>query len=327
MQLTKTIFNAVKLVLLASLVTPAIAAETWPARPVHVIVPYPAGGGVDFVTRLISRELSKKTGQSFIVENRSGASGAIGAQAVAQSVPDGYTVLIASPAEVLVGQIAGQRTPYNPQTDLVPVSLVGETPLAIVVNPATPANSLSELIALARKNPTLLSYGSPGIGSSMQFAGESLNLIAHISILHVPFKGAAPCIADLLGNQIPMAIVGMPPVISQHKTGKLKILAVTSDHRSSALPDVPTVAELPGFSGYRFTNWMGMYVPKGTPQPIVTKLAKLVGAVVRQSGTRKQLLDQGVEPVGDSPVEFVQFLQSERNRYEAVEKKVHIKID
>ena len=327
MPITKAILNAIKLMLLASLVTPAIASETWPTHPVRVVVPYPAGGGVDFVARLISLELSKKTGQSFIIENRSGASGTIGAQTVAQSAPDGYTVLIASPAEVLVGQIAGQHTPYNPQTDLVPVTLAGETPLAIVVNPATPAKSLSELIALAKKDPTRLSYGSPGAGSSMQFAGESLNLDAHTSILHVPYKGAAPCISDLLGNQIPMAIVGMPPVITQHKTGKLRILAVTSDHRSSALPDVPAVDELPGFSGYRFTNWMGVYVPKGTPQSVVDRLAELVGEVVHQSGTHQQLRDQGVEPVGNTPAEFAQFLQAERNRYEAVKEKSHIKVN
>lgn len=315
------------LVLSAGLLTPGFAAQPWPEHPVHVVVGYPAGGGLDFVARVLAKQLNLETGQNFIVENRPGASGSIAAQSVARSAADGYTFLVASPAEVLVGPIAGQHIPYNPQTDLVPVTLAGETPLAITINPKTPAKSLSELLAYARAHPGKLSYGSPGTGSSMQFAGESLNLIAHTHILHVPYKGAAPAISDLLGDQIPMAIVGMPPVAPLAKTGKLKILAVTGDHRSSTLPQVPTVAELPGFSGYRFTNWMGIYVPKGTSPAIVNGLASLIAKAVRDSGVRQQLLAQGVEPVGDTPSQFAEFLRSERKRYETVKVKSHISLD
>jgi len=306
---------------------PAAAADSWPARPVRMVAPYPAGGGVDFVTRLIAQKLSERTGQSFVVENRSGASGLIGADAVAKSAPDGYTILVASPAEVLVGAIAGQKTPYDVKRDLRAVTLIGETPLVIAVNPAVPVDSMGDLIARAKEGKLQLSYGSPGNGSSMHFAGESLNMIAGTSILHVPYKGAAPAVADLLGNQIPMGIVGMPPVVPHQKNGKLKVLAVTSQKRSSAMPDVPAMAELPGFEQYRFTNWMGVYVPAGTPQAVVDKLAADIAAVVRQDDTRERLLGQGVEPVGNTPAEFAEFLESERQRYETIGRQRNIHIE
>ena len=305
---------------------PVLAADAWPARPVRIIVPFPAGGGVDFVARLVAQKLSEKTGQSFVVENRAGASGVIGADAVAKSAADGYTVLIASPAEVLVGAIAGQRTPYDTRRDLTPVTLAGETPLVIAVHPAVPAASMEALLASAKQDEQL-SYGTPGNGSTMHFAGESLNLAAATSILHVPYKGAAPAVADLLGNQIPMGIVGMPPIVPHYRSGKLKVLAVTSPKRSSAMPDVPAMAELPGFADYRFTNWMGVYVPAGTPQPVVEQLAADIGSVVREPDTRKRLQEQGVEPVGSTPAEFAAFLQSERERYERIARQRNIRIE
>ncbi|SUV86266.1 putattive exported protein [Bordetella pertussis] len=200
------------------------------------------------------------------MENRTGAAGTIGAQAVVQSTADGNTVLFASPAEVLVSRIAGQKTSYDAGKDLQPVTLAGETPLAVVVNPAVPARTLAELVALARKDPSAISYGTPGTGSTMQFAGEALNLAAGIKMLHVPYRGAAPAIADLLGNQIPVAIVGVPPLVAHHKSGKLRILAVTGSQRIAALPDVPTVAEELGVADYRYTNWFGVYVPGNTPR-------------------------------------------------------------
>lgn len=316
---------------LAAASTPAAAgtaepAAAWPSRQVRVVVAYPAGGGLDFVTRVLAQQLSKKTGQSFVVENRSGASGLIGAEAVVKSAPDGYTMLVASPAEVLVGAIAGQKMPYDPQRDLEPVILAGETPLVIAVNPAVKAMTMQELLAQA-KDGAQMSYGTPGNGSSMNFAGESINLIAGTSMQHVPYKGAAPAVADLLGNHIPIGIVGMPPTVPLQKNGQLRILAVTSEKRSSAMPDVPAMAELPGFKGYRFTNWMGVYVAAGTPKAVIDKMSADIDAVLKQDDTRKLLLGQGVEPAGGTPAQFVKFLQSERQRYETIAKERHIKID
>ncbi|AOB28425.1 Bug family tripartite tricarboxylate transporter substrate binding protein [Bordetella bronchiseptica] len=306
---------------------PLHAAETWPDRPVRLIVPYPAGGGVDFAARLIASDLSKQTGQNFIVENRTGAAGTIGAQAVVQSTADGNTVLFASPAEVLVSRIAGQKTSYDASKDLQPVTLAGETPLAVAVNPAVPARTLAELIALARKDPSAISYGTPGTGSTMQFAGEALNLAAGIKMLHVPYRGAAPAIADLLGNQIPVAVVGVPPLVAHHKSGKLRILAVTGSQRIAALPDVPTVAEELGVADYRYTNWFGVYVPGNTPASVGGRLAALIHDSVHRDAIKTQLAEQGVEPIGNSTPEFVQFLAGEQARYEAVQRKSGIRMD
>ncbi|MBK7657791.1 MAG: tripartite tricarboxylate transporter substrate binding protein [Betaproteobacteria bacterium] len=246
----------------AVLWAPALAlAQAYPTKPIKIIVPYPAGGGVDFVARTVGLRLSEVFGQPVVVENRGGASGSIGAAAVASSAPDGYTLLLASPAEVVVGPVSGQKVPYDTARDFAPVTLVGETPLAIVAHPSVAAKDIGELIAAAKKDPAKYSYATPGGGSTMHFAGESLNALAGVSILHVPYKGAAPAVTDVLGGQVPLGIVGMPPVVQPTKAGKLKMLAVTSTKRSPTLPEVPAVAEIKGMEGYRFTNWMGLFAP------------------------------------------------------------------
>jgi len=300
-------------------------AQTYPAKPVRVVVPFPPGGGVDFVARTVAQRLGDTMKQTFVIENRTGASGMIGADAVAKSAPDGYTLLVASPAEVLVGPIAGQKVPYDAERDLAPVTLIGETPLVIVAHPSVAVRSLQDVFALAKKQPGKLSYGTPGNGSTMHFAGESLNAIAGISIMHVPYRGAAPAVADLLGGQVPLGIVGMPPTVPHAKSGRLRVLAVTSSERSMAMPDVPAVAELAGFAGYRFTNWMGIFVPAKTPQQTVERLARQMAQIVRETQTSEKLLSQGINPVGNSPSEFVAFLEDERGRYSKIarERNIH----
>ena len=302
-----------------------IFAAPWPDKPIKIIVPYPPGGGVDAVARTYAQRLGEQLNTNVIVENKAGASGAIGADLVAKSAPDGYTLLIASPAEVVVGPSAGQKVPYDPKADLIPISLIGETPLVIAAHPSVPVKNLPEFIALAKANPGKYSYGTPGNGSSMQFAGESLNAIAGIDVLHIPYKGAAPALADALGGQIPIAIVGMPPTIAHAKNGKIIILAVTSEKRSSAMPDVMAVAELPNMKGYRFTNWMGLFVPAKTPNEIVTKLANATSKIVKEPATRDKLLSQGVEPIGSSPKDFNEFLKTEYSTYSKIAVERNIK--
>ena len=299
---------------------PSAFAQSWPAKPVRIIVAFPAGGGVDFVARVVAQRLTEDLKQTFVVENRAGANGAIGADALAKSAPDGYTMLVASPGEVVVGPAAGQKLPYDVGRDLVPVTLIGETPLVIAAYPGFPGNTIADVIALSRKEPSKLAYGTPGTGSSMHFAGESLNAIAKIDLPHVPYKGAAPAINDLLGGQVLLGIVGMPPTVAHAKAGKLRILAVTSDKRSSTMPDVPTVAEMPGFNGYRFTNWMGVFVPAKTPPEIVQKLSQEIARIVREPAVRDKLSGQGVEPSGNSPAEFGAFMKAETERYSAIAK-------
>ena len=296
-------------------------AQAYPNKQIHLIVAYPAGGGLDLVARVVAQRLSEAFNQQVVVENRAGASGSIGADAVARAAPDGYTLLMASPAEVVVGPAAGQKTPYNPETDLVPVALAGETPLVLVVHPSVPARNLAEFAAYAKSQPGKLSYGTPGNGSSMQFAGESFKAGTGIFIVHIPYRGAAPAINDLLGNQVSMAIVGMPPVVGHAKAGKLKVLAVTTQKRSPLMPDVPAVAELKGMADYQFTNWMGVFAPAKTPAAIVERLGAEIARMMQEPATRKRLLDAGVEPLGLQGSEFAAFLKSERQRYAQVAKE------
>jgi tripartite-type tricarboxylate transporter receptor subunit TctC len=296
-------------------------AQDWPNKPIRVVVPYPPGGGVDFVSRTVSQRLGEVLKVTMVVDNRTGASGTIGADAAAKSAPDGYTILIASPAEVLVSPISGQKVAYSPEHDLVPVTLIGETPLVIAAHPSLAANTIQEFIALAKKSPGKFSYGSPGAGSTMHYAGESMNALAGIDIVHVPYRGAAPVVTDLLGGQVSIGIVGMPPVVPHAKSGKLRVLAVTSAKRSAAMPEVPAMAELPGFDGYRFTNWMGVYVPAKTPQAVIDKLAAAVAKIVREPAVKEKLLSQGVEPIGSSPAEFGAFLVAERQSYTKIAKE------
>ena len=311
--------------LAAATVAGPATAQGWPDKPIRVVIPYPPGGGVDFVSRAVSQRLGESLRVTMVLDNRAGASGTIGADIVAKSAPDGYTMLIASPTEVLVGPIVGQKMNYDPARDLAPVTLIGETPLVIAAHPSVPAKNLAEFIALAKAAPGKYAYGSPGTGSSMQFAGESLNALAGISVLHVPYRGAAPVVTDLLGGQVPIGIVGMPPTVPHAKSGKLRILAVTSEKRSSAMPEVAAVAELPGMKGYRFTNWMGVYVAAKTPQPIIERLASELARIVREPAVREKLLSQGVEPVGDTTAEFGAFLRSEFDAYSKVARERNIR--
>ncbi len=306
-------------------ITGPVLAAPWPDKPIKIVVPYPPGGGVDAVARTYAQRLGEVLNTNIIVENRAGASGAIGADLVAKSSPDGYTLLIASPAEVVVGPIAGQKVPYDPKKDLKPVSLIGETPLVIIANPSVPAKNITEFITLAKANPGKYSYGTPGGGSSMHFAGESLKALAKIDMLHIPYRGAAPAVADTLGGQVPIAIVGMPPTIAHAKAGKLTILAVTSEKRSQTMPDVSAIAELPGMKGYRFTNWMGLFVPSKTPNDLVSKIAVTTAKIVREPAIREKLISLGVDPIGNSPQEFSEFLNQEFITYSRIAKERNIK--
>lgn len=316
-----------KIALLASLALATLAlappthSQTFPDKPIRLIVAYPAGGGLDFVARTLAKGMAEALKQPVLVENRPGASGALGADMVARAHPDGYTLLLASPAEVIVGPAAGQSTPYNAETAFAPVVLAGETPLVVVVNPSVPAKNLSELMAYAKTHPGKLSYATPGTGSSMNFAGEALNKAFGTSIVQIPYRGAAPAVGDLLGNQVSMAIVGMPPIIAQAKAGKLKVLAVTTTKRSSAMPNVASVSESPGMKDYRFSNWMGVFAPAKTPTAIVERLGKEIAAIVHEPVVRESLLGGGVEPLGLRGTEFTDFLTAERRRYQVIAKE------
>ena len=316
---------AVLTVLAAALGAGLSHAQAWPSKPIRLIVAYPAGGGLDFVGRTIAQRLSETLGQQVLVDNRGGASGAIGADLVAKAPADGYTILLASPAEVVVGAAAGQKTPYNPETDLMPVALVGDTPLVIVAHPSIPGATIKEVAAYAKSNPGKLSYGTPGNGSSMHFAGESLKSGLGLFMTHIPYRGAAPAINDTLGNQVNISVVGMPPVVAHVRSGKLKALAVTTIQRSATMPTVPTVAELPGMSGYQFTNWMGLFAPANTPAAVVQRIGNEIASIVKEQATRERLAGAGVDALGLQGADFASFLDAERKRYKAIAQERNIR--
>lgn len=303
------------------------AAQEWPSKPVRVVVGYPPGGGHDFAARVVAQRLSEVLKQPFVVENRTGASGTIATEGIAKGPADGYSFLVASPAETVVGAFAGLKMNYDWEKDLAPVTVIGETPLAIAIHPSVPAQNIRELLEFAKKNPGRLSYGTPGSGSSMHFAGESMKAISNIFIVHIPYRGAGPAVSDLLGGQVNMGIVGMPPVVGPHKAGKIRIVAVTSERRSAATPDIPAMAELPGYAGYNFTNWQGIFVAAKTPPAAIERIAAEIGKAVRDPQVRDKLLGAGVDPLGLTTPEFVKFLEREKATYSRIAKARNIKAD
>ena len=308
-------------------VATSVWGQEWPTKPVRVVVGYPAGGGHDFTARVIATRLADVFKQPFVVENRTGASGTIATEGIAKGPADGYSFIVASPAETVVGAVSGLKMNYDWEHDLAPVTVIGDTPLAIAVHPSVGAATIKELLDYAKRNPGKLSYGTPGSGSSMHFAGESLKAIAGIFIVHIPYRGAAPAVADLLGGQVQMGIVGMPPVVGPHKAGKIRIVAVTSEKRSAATPDIPAMAELPGFGGYSFTNWTGVFMAAKTPPAVIERIAAEIGKVVKEPAIRDKLLAAGVEPLGLSTAEAVSFFAREKATYSKIAKARNIRAD
>jgi len=313
------------LIAVAALATSVAGASQYPDKAVRIVVPYPAGGGVDFVARTVAQRLGVIWGQAVTIENKSGASGSIGADSVAKSKADGLTLLLASPAEVMVGPIAGQKTPYDPIKSFTPIILAGETPLGIVAHPTVQGSNLNDLIVANKRSRLNLAYGTPGSGSSMQFAGEAFSQGTGIALHHIPYRGAAPVVNDVLGNQVPLGIVGLPPLVAHVKAGKLKLLAVTTTKRSATLPDTPAVSELPGMQDYRFSNWMLLLAPANTPANVINKIAADVAIILQEPETRKRLEEGGVDPMGLHGTELARFMTEERNRYTGLAKARNIK--
>ena len=299
----------------ALLLAPVLPAQGFPQKTVTIVVPYAPGGGHDAMARMLAERLSPRLGQTVIVENRAGANGMIGAEHVARAAPDGHTILFASPAEIVIAPSAYKALRYDPMNDLAPVTLAGITPLVIVAHPSTNVRTLPELIALAKAKPRTLSFGTAGNASSQHLAGEWLNNLAGIDLQHVGYKGAGPATTDVLGGQIPFAIVGMAPVLPHIRQGKLVPVAVTTSARVQWARDVPTVAETPGLAGFEVSHWMGVLVPAKTPPEVVSRLQSEIAAVLAVPELRERLTALGVDPVGNSPAAFREFLVAERERF------------
>jgi tripartite-type tricarboxylate transporter receptor subunit TctC len=301
-------------------------AQGWPARPMRIIVPFAAGGATDLIARVVAQKLTDSLGQSVVVENRTGASGMIGADAVAKAAPDGYTLLMASTAEIAINPSLYSKMAYDPAKDLAPITLAGITPLVLVVNPASSLGSVRDIVAQAKAKPGSLSYASAGNGSVQHLSGELLKMLTTTDMVHVPYKGAAPALTDVLGSQVSMFFSGMPPAMPHVKSGKLRALAVTTTKRSPAAPDVPTMAEA-GIAGFDISNWFGMFAPTGTPEDVLNRLNTEIVKALALPDVKERLAAQGAEVVGDSRMEFAAFIKAEQAKYAELIKVSHAKAE
>jgi tripartite-type tricarboxylate transporter receptor subunit TctC len=313
------------LFLLSVLVCAAAAAQTspYPARPVRFIVPSAAGGGTDIIARAISLELAESLGQQFVVENHPGAGQMIGIELAARSPADGYTILMAA-STLAINPIMYKKVSYDPVRDFAPITQAATLPNVLVVHPSLPVKSVAELIAYAKAQPGQLNFASAGIGTSPQMSIELLKSMAGIDMVHIPYKGTAPGVVDLLAGHVLVMAPNVLTALPHIKSGKLRALAVTSVKRSDALPDIPTVAEA-GLLGYDSTQWYGVLAPAGTPREIVARLHDGIVHALRDAEVGKRLSADGAEAVGSSPEEFAAFIKSESEKWARVAAAAGIK--
>jgi tripartite-type tricarboxylate transporter receptor subunit TctC len=299
--------------LLAAILALNVQAQNWPQKPVRFVVPFPPGGATDVAARSVSDRLSQALGQQFLVENRAGAAGAIGTHEVARAAPDGYTILFAADPVVTLHLVL-KNVPYEVLRDFVAVTQVTTQPLAVAVHPSLPVNSVQELVTFARTNPGKLSFGHSGTGSGQHMSGELLKKLAGIDIVHVPYKGGGPAVQDLVGGQVPMAVLGSTPLIPHHRGGRIKILAFTSKERFPTMPEIPTLHES-GFPGFDTGQWLGLLAPRGTSAEVVERLHGATKKALASEDVKARLLQAALLPVGSSPKEFEALIRADLERW------------
>jgi len=300
--------------------------QAYPSRTITLVVPFPAGGATDVVARFLAKGLSERTRQSVVVDNRSGANGAIGSASVAKARPDGYTLVMGGVNTHAMNDSLIKPRPYNSARDFAPITLTALIPIAFVVNPQTSVATLQELVALARSKPRQLSYGSSGAGGPQHLAMELFKLASGIDIVHVPYRGGAPQLNDLVAGHIPIGSIGLPPALPHIETGKLRALAVTDAKRSSFLPDLPTVAES-GFPNFEMSYWLGLMAPAGTPRDIIDRLATESVAVLTTAEARESLAKQGAEVMTSSPDRFKTLVENDVAKWAKVIQDVGITVE
>lgn len=304
----------------------AARADDYPTRPIRLVVPAAAGGPTYLTARLLADKMEPSLGQPVVVEAKGGGGGNVGAETVAKSVPDGYTILMATIGTHAINKSLYRKLTYDPQKDFVPVSQVVQYPLLLVVNPTLPARSVGELIAYAKANPGKVLRASGGIGTSMHLSGELFVHQAAVDMPHVPYKGSAPALTDMVGNHVQVMFDALMTALPLVQAGQLKALAVTGPQRSPAVPDVPTVAEA-GLPGYSATGWIGIVAPAGTPEPIVRRLNAAVVKALADPDLRQKLVEQAAEPVGSSPEDFARFIASESEKWAQAVRSAGIVVD
>ena len=293
------------------------AAQGYPSKPIRFVITYPSGGGSDYTVRPIAQKLSERWGQPVYVDSRPGGSAMIGTDFVAKSAPDGYTLMLSASSEVSMNVVLFKKMPYDPVRDLQPVTLVGTTPPILLAHPSLPVKSVKELIAFARAKPGVLSYGSIGTGTPQHFAGELMKTTFHIDMVHVPYKGAAPALIDVVGGHVPLALTAPTVAIPHVKAGRLRALAVTSAERSGAIPDVPTVAES-GAPGFNIVQWYAIWMPAKPPRDILEKLQGELVRIIQSPDYKQRQLEAATDIVGSSAETLANFQKTEIEKYRKI---------
>lgn len=303
-----------------------VLAQAYPAHPIRIIVPASAGAGVlDIMARLVGQRLSASLGQQVVIDNRAGAGGNLGAEVAAKAPPDGYTLLISN-TSLVVSPYLYAKLGYDPLTDFMPVTMINSAPLLLVVHPSLAAKSVAELVAYAKAHPGQLNYGSGGVGSTPYLAAELFKSLAGIDVVHVPYKGGAPALADLVSGQLSFMIENVPGTMPFVKDGRLRALAITSSQRSPLAPEIPTMAEA-GVAGYEMIGWNGLFAAKGTPPEIVARLSTELARILRAPEVKEQMAALGAEPAGDTPDAFGAFVKAESVRWGKIIKEKGIRLE
>ncbi len=303
----------------------AVGQTDWPTKPIRIIVPFAPGGTADISARIVAEQLTKSFGQSFVAENRSGASGNIGAAEVARSAPDGYTLLMGNTPTVVINQFIFPKMPYNSEKDFAPVSFVVRVPNVLVVHPSLGVRSLQELIERAKAKPGSINYGTSGAGTVLHLAAELLKTMAKIDLVHVPYKGSGPMLQDLLAGQVQMSIDNVPSALPHIRSGRLLALGVTPSKPVAMLPNVPTIASV--IPGYEAVAFFALMAPAGTPQPVVARLSAEMDKILRRPDVMERFQQLGAEPVGGTPAELAAFIASETVKWREVVKASGAKAD
>jgi tripartite-type tricarboxylate transporter receptor subunit TctC len=316
-----TMSTTVKTLALIALLAAAapVTAQDYPSRPITLIVPYAAGGGNDLMARTAAEKMSKSLGQQIVIENRGGAGGSIATRQIAKSAPDGYTLGLGGTGTHAINPTLYANVGYDPRKDFAPVGLIATSALVVCVHPSLPAQTIPELIALAKKEPGKINYASAGTGSGIHLGTEYLASMAGIKLTHIPYKGSAPALTDLVGGHVAIYFSSLPPAIGLIKEGKVRALAVTGAKRSAILPDLPTVAEA-ALPGYEAVLHYGIVAPAGTPRPIIEKLSAALRAAVMSDDLKARLAEDGAEPLASTPEEYAADIDREETKWSAIVK-------
>ena len=310
----------------ASLFSAAALAQAWPAKAIRVVVPFPPGGGTDIIAREVTQKVSSSTGWTFVIDNKPGAGGNLGVDAVAKSPADGYTIVLGQTSNLAINPTLYAKLPYNPVKDLTPIGLMATAPLVIVVPTASPLKTVADVVAAAKAKPGELNFASPGNGTVAHLTGEQFQKTAGITIQHVPYKGANQALTDVISGQVQLYVSSVPSVLQQIRSGKLRPVAVTSAKRVDDLPQTPTVGES-GYKGFDAVTWFGFLAPAGTPKEIVARLNAEFNKALQQPDLRKRLGEEGADPMGGTPEQFAELIREDMARWGKTVRESGVRLD